>query len=122
MYFGLFLAGGIAYLVLELLWRRRTHWSMAIIGGAAFLLLFHVFTAIGPGFIVLKALLGSLLITSVEFIGGAIVNVALKWNVWDYSSRRYNLYGQICLEYSLLWALLSVPVAYAADAVSKYLS
>ncbi len=121
MYFKLFAAGGITYVALELIWRGRSHWSMAIIGGFAFLLLYIVFSAIGPGLILLKALLGALLITAVEFIGGAIVNVALKWNVWDYSKHRYNLFGQICLPYSVLWAFLSVPLAYAAEAISKYL-
>jgi len=27
--------------------------------------------------------------------------------VWDYSDRRWNVYGQICPLYSLLWFVLS---------------
>jgi uncharacterized membrane protein len=113
----LFLFGGVAYLILELVWRGRTHWSMGVAGGAAFVLLYAVFTRMGEGALLLKCLIGALLITSLEFISGAIVNVGLKLNVWDYSQKRYQLYGQVCLTYSLLWGALCLPVALLVQAI-----
>lgn len=115
LYLVLFLLSGGLYLLLELFWRGHTHWSMGVIGGAAFLLLYLVFARMGPGRLPLKCAVGALLITAVEFTGGAVVNVGLGWRVWDYSARRYNLYGQICLAYSALWGLLSLPLALASQ-------
>ena len=48
------------------------------------------------------------IITTVEFTVGIIVNVWLKLGVWDYSSKPYNLLGQVCLLYTNLWFLLSL--------------
>ena len=56
--FKLFAFGGIAYGLIEILWRRRTHWSMVLTGGTARLsnlalliskkTLLHVSTAENP--------------------------------------------------------------------------
>ena len=35
----LFLVGGFTYIIIELLWRGHTHWSMAIAGGLCFLII-----------------------------------------------------------------------------------
>lgn len=48
------------------------------------------------------------IITVFEFIVGYIVNIHLGWQVWDYSGLPFNLYGQICLYYFLLWMPLSM--------------
>lgn len=104
-------------MVLELVWRGRTHWSMGVTGGAALILLYVVFTRMGEGMLLLKCLVGAVLITCLEFISGAIVNVGLKQNVWDYSKKRYHLYGQICLTYSVLWGFLCLPVALLVKAI-----
>lgn len=116
VYPALFLLGGAAYMTIELLWRRRTHWSMGILGGLAFLLLFLVFSRIGAGQLILKGAIGAVLITALEFLTGAVVNIKYKWNVWDYSALRFNLYGQVCLAYSGLWFLLSIGIALIAQA------
>ena len=122
LYPGLLLFGGGCYLLLELLWRKRTHWSMGLIGGIAFLLLFLVFTRIGPERLLLKGVVGAVMITAVEFLGGAVVNMRLKWNVWDYSNLPANLYGQVCLLYSGLWFLLSMFVALIVQAIAQVFS
>lgn len=116
----LFLFGGAVYLMLELLWRKRTHWSMGVIGGVAFLLLFLVFTRIGNERLLLKGVVGAAIITSLEFLGGAVVNVRLKWNVWDYSMLPLNLYGQVCILFSGLWFLLSMLVALIVQAIAQF--
>ena len=48
-------------------------------------------------------------ITTVEFVAGCIVNLRLHWQVWDYSSLPFNLLGQICPRFILMWFALSIP-------------
>ena len=61
-----------------------------------------------------KCILGSIAVTGIEFIFGIVFNLLLKKNVWDYSNEPFNLLGQVCLLFSLYWALLGIigiPVA-----------
>jgi uncharacterized membrane protein len=106
----LFLLGGIIYVSLEYFWRGRSHVSVFLASGLACVLLYGVFAQFNELSTLAKSLMGALIITALEFITGAIVNVRLGLGVWDYSAHRYNLYGQICLEYSALWVLLSTPI------------
>ena len=48
---------------------------------------------------------GSLLATLVELAGGWILDKLFHARWWDYSKRRFNLNGYICLEFSVLWGL-----------------
>ena len=112
-----FFLGGTIYVLLELLWRGRSHVSMFCAGGLALLLLHGLFLRFAlPLFA--QCLLGGLVITAIEFVAGAIVNVRLKLNVWDYSKMPLNLYGQVCLPLSLLWCLLTLPISF----LSSYLA
>lgn len=52
---------------------------------------------------------GALAITAVELAIGYVVNVRLGWAVWDYSALPLNLMGQICLPFTAVWLLLSIP-------------
>ena len=105
----LFVFGGCAYCFIEVLWRGKTHWSMALAGGTVMLLLSAVQKKTG----VLPFLfLSALIITVTELIFGIIFNIFLKMNVWDYSAMHYNIAGQICLPYTLLWFALGFPVYY----------
>ncbi|MCE5236142.1 MAG: hypothetical protein ABFC62_11245 [Clostridiaceae bacterium] len=112
-----FFIGGTLYVILELVYRRRSHISMFLAGGGAFLLLHALFSRYEMP-LLLKPLVGMALITAVEFIAGYIVNIKLKRGVWDYSKARFNLYGQICLKFSLLWALLTLPAAFLSHMLS----
>lgn len=101
--------GGVVYMLLETAWRGFTHWSMGICGGVCFLgiYLLERFRSTIP--LPFKCLLGSVFITFNEFITGCIVNLWLGWNVWDYSHMMFDLLGQICVEFFLLWFLLCIP-------------
>ena len=104
----LYTIGAGGYGLLELLFRGFTHWSMLLAGGTCFCFLYRINDA--PGLkLWKKCLLGSVVITTVEFIAGVIVNLWLDWNVWSYSRYVFNLYGQICLLFSCLWFLISIP-------------
>lgn len=95
----LFSAGGGCYVLLEILWRGRSHGSMFLAGGACFLLLGQLSnTRIRP---VWKALLGAGVITGVELVTGLLFN--RNYQVWDYRRIPLSFMGQICLPFSLLW-------------------
>ena len=59
-----------------------------------------------------KCLLGGAVITACEFVCGMVVNVRLGLRVWDYSERKFNVKGQICPLFSLLWVLLCIPISF----------
>lgn len=107
----LFAVGGLAYTAIELLWRRRTHPSMFVVGGLCFGLIGRIHTRFQHRPLLLRCGLCSLAVTAVELVSGCILNRWLKWGVWDYSQQRGNLLGQVCLLYSFLWMLLSIPAA-----------
>ncbi len=46
-------------------------------------------------------------VTAVEYVSGCLFNLRLKLNVWDYSEMPFNLSGQVCLLYTVLWGFLS---------------
>lgn len=104
-----FAVGAIGYPVLELLWRRRTHVSMSIAGGACFLGLYRIHASKRP--FVSRCFRGALLITGVEFLTGVLVNKVLRLAVWDYSNQKVHVWGQICAKYAALWFALSALVS-----------
>lgn len=108
-YLFLFLVGGAIYCVIELLYRGYTHPSMYILGGLCFIVcgLFNeIFEWDTP--LLIQMLLSSIAITDLEFITGIIVNLILHLNVWDYSDLPFNLLGQICLPFCIIWFFLSL--------------
>lgn len=108
----LFSFGGIAYGLIELLWRRYTHWSMIITGGVCFVMLFRIFSKMQRISLLKKCLIGSAVITGVELLVGCIVNLIFKLDVWDYSNMPFNLLGQVCPLYSILWGFLTIPISF----------
>ncbi len=117
----LFISGGVGYCTLEVFWRGYTHWSMFLLGGTCLYILFLTFNRLNNLPLLVKAIIGGGIITVAEFITGCIVNIALGWNVWNYSSSAYNLFGQICLPYTILWTLLCIPIAALSKRFGKYI-
>ncbi|NCU26811.1 hypothetical protein EOM86_08850 [Candidatus Nomurabacteria bacterium] len=120
----LFLSGGISYVILELLYRRRSHVSMFIDGGICLFMIDFLCNRIKMAkkiSVFIRGLFASGIITCIEFVTGLIVNKRLKLKVWDYSHIPLNLNGQICLRYSLLWYMLSLPVIIASGHIVKKL-
>lgn len=103
-----FAAGGILYSTLEILWRGYTHWSMTLCGGLCLCLMVAVCIKFSDLHWLLRSALCCGIITAVEFAAGCIVNLWLGWNVWDYSSHRFDLLGQICPLFCVLWFFLSM--------------
>ena len=112
--------GAIAYTLIEILWRGYTHWSMTLTGGFCLSMLYLVNAHLSIPF-TLKCVLGAVIITAVEFAVGCIVNLTFHRGVWDYSTLRFNLMGQICLRFSLMWFALCIPAYFICDLIRKYL-
>ncbi len=111
--FWLFLTGGSLYPGLELIWRRKTHISMAMAGGVSLCLIDKICNGCLKGkHLPARCAAGSGIITGVELITGLIVNVAGKKQVWDYSSMPLNIMGQICLPFSAMWCGLTLPAMW----------
>ena len=109
-YLFLFGIGGLLYILIELIWRGYSHWTMFALGGICFVFLGLINEILSWQMpLWQQILIGAAGITTLEFLTGCIVNLALGWNVWDYSSMPLNLYGQICLPFSGLWFLLCIP-------------
>lgn len=109
-YVFIFLVGATIYPALEIACRGRTDISMAAAGGICLCLINRVcnhdmkFESWS-----IRCFAGSGIITTVEFVTGLLVNVVLKLNVWDYSALPLNIMGQICLPFSILWFLATIP-------------
>ena len=115
-HFILFSIGGIAYLITELLWRGSSHWSMFILGGACFFIVGLINEkSRGNIPLLLQMLISAIIITALEFLTGYIVNIRMGLSVWDYYRMPYNIMGQVCLMYSILWFFLSFVCIIADD-------
>ena len=116
----LFAIGGVIYYLLELLWRGHSAWQMILIGGLCFIfigLINEVFPWTMP--LWLQSIIATGIVTTIELVSGLILNVWLGLRIWDYSNLPFNLYGQVCLYFSLLWLVLS-PVAIVLDDWLRY--
>lgn len=101
-----FILGGTFYGLTEYLYRGYTHWTMVLTGGAVVLTFYWLLPFLLQLNLPAAALAGTVIITAYEFFMGCVVNLALGWNVWDYSSRPGNILGQICPLYSAYWFVL----------------
>ena len=54
----------------------------------------------------LQAAVCAALVTLVEFCAGCMLNLWIGLDIWDYSDIPFNLLGQICLPFSLVWLVL----------------
>ena len=116
----LFGIGGFLYYMIEILWRGYSHWTMFILGGLCFVLVGFI-NEVFQFQLVKQMFLSSVIITVLEFICGCIVNLWLHWNIWDYSELPFNIFGQICLPYSILWFFLSLLAIIIDDYLRHWL-
>lgn len=117
----LFVIGGLAYGLLEMIWRGYTHWTMLLLGGALFLLIggLNEVALTWETPLLLQGVYGAVIATAAELLAGVILNIYLGLGIWDYSNIPFNLLGQICLPFSLLWVALSV-IAIVLDDYLRY--
>lgn len=107
-YLFLFWLGGSTYCTFEVLWRGYSHWTMLVLSGFLFIIvgLLNEIWEWSTSFFV-QVCIATLIATLSEFIAGCIINILLRWNVWDYSYLPGNILGQICPQFTFLWIFIS---------------
>ncbi|WP_285946761.1 putative ABC transporter permease [Thomasclavelia cocleata] len=112
----LIVIGGLIYSIIEIIYRGYTHWTMILVGGLAFYFIGCLNEHISWNMpLYQQMIIGSAIVTVLEFMAGMIVNIILQWNVWDYSNVPFNVMGQICLPFSIIWFFLSLPAIVVDD-------
>lgn len=104
-YLFLWSLGGILYYTFELLFRGFSHWSMFALGGIC--LVFCAQQGIWTGWdapLAEQVLWCVIFVGACEFITGIIVNKWLGWHIWDYSDQPFQLLGQICLPFLIIFS------------------
>lgn len=97
--------GGCIYYTFELIFRGYSHWSMFLLGGICFLFCTLQGMAVKWCDPLWKQILRCVVfVTAGEFITGMIVNKWLHLAVWDYSDQPFQLFGQICLPFAIIFS------------------
>lgn len=93
----LFGIGGLIYVLIELIARGRSHWSMFIVGGLAFFLIGCINEKCRKMPLVRQMLIGALVITALEFTCGCIVNLSVSdgWSGCAKVAEFYDMLGQL---------------------------
>ena len=113
--FIIFLIFGLIYIIIELLYRGHTHYSMFIVGGICGVLIGLINDNTPDMPRLPQCILGAIIITIIELLTGLFLNVYLGLNVWDYSNQPLNFMGQICPQFCIIWCILSILVIRIDD-------
>lgn len=78
--------------------------------------------------VVLVYICGMIAATALEYITGAGMEAIFNMKYWDYSDKKFNIHGYICLSSSLFWGVLSVllvkfihvPISQFIDGMNIY--
>ena len=102
-------SGGIAYYIVEFLFRGFSHWSMFMVGGTVFL--FCTYQAVEMQWsepMWIQVIRATIFAAALEFVSGIILNKYFHLSIWDYSDQPLQLWGQICLPFTILFSGLIV--------------
>ena len=112
---------GMVYFVIEGIWRipkgGDANVVMLPIGGLCGLLIGSINQI--PKFynisVFKQSLIGTGIVLVIEYIAGYILNIKMGLDIWGYSDMFFNINGQICLEFGLLWFLLMPATVWLED-------
>lgn len=119
-YLLLFTFSGYIYVCLELIFRGYSNITMMFassICAIPMIILNNKFTYEID--FLLQLFLCAIFATLVEFIFGMLFN--RDYSIWDYRNMPLNLYGQICLPFSLLWMIIAACVIPLMDWIDCYI-
>ncbi|MBR4589371.1 MAG: hypothetical protein IKO36_01800 [Bacteroidaceae bacterium] len=119
----LFFTGFCIYITIETIFRGYSFPFSGVMGGLSVILIDKVNDYISWDVdLFWQALYGTCLITSMEFVVGLVAKYTpLLPVMWDYSSIPFNIYGVICLPFSIAWFFLSIVAIFLADAINYYI-
>ena len=112
---------GMVYFVIEGIWRipkgGDANISMLFVGGLCGLLIGSINQI--PKFynmsVFKQSLIGTGIVLVIEYTAGYILNIKMGLDIWDYSNMFFNINGQICLEFGLLWLLIMPAAIWLED-------
>lgn len=117
-YLFLLCVGGSIYYLVEVFYRGYSHYTMFAVGGICFVLIGLLNEGMSWDLCIEKQVgLGLASVLIVEFISGCILNLWLGLGIWDYSNLPFNLLGQICLPFALLWIPLIIIAILLDDSI-----
>ena len=106
-YFFLWVIGGCFYYAFEMIFRGFSHWTMFVLGGICMAFFAFQGRAVHWREPLWKQVIRcTVFVTACEFITGMIVNKWLHLAVWDYSNQPFQLFGQICLPFAIIFSAL----------------
>ena len=112
--------GGSVYVLIEITFRGYSHISMFVLGGLCLALISFTDASLPRLGLIPKAAICGIIISLAELTAGIVLNVYMGLGIWDYSALRFNLLGQICPQFSLIWAALSVPAIYLSRLLRRF--
>lgn len=117
----LFSYGGMIYMCLELLFRHKTHYTMAFCGGFAFVIIGCINNVISWDISLVKQCLigGICVITPLEYLFGILFNQ--DYSIWCYKDIILNYQGQICIPFTILWCFVSIIAIFLDDYLRYYI-
>lgn len=111
----LFSIFGMIYTNIELFFRNKTDVRMFFVGGLCGLLVGLINEIFPKMRIIYQAFLSTIIILSIEFVSGYYFNIIKGLNIWNYSDMPFNIMGQICLPFGIIWFFLSILCIYVDD-------
>lgn len=112
----LFVVFSALYVWIEIMFRNRSDRSMLALSGVLGVILGMGNNVVpwSMGLVQQGLIGGFLIVTPMEyFVGKFLVNQDLS--IWNYSNMPYNIDGQICLPFTLIWCVISVVVVVLDD-------
>ncbi len=112
----------MTYITIEVCRRGYSFPLMGLCGGIAFVLIDRINNEISWDVdILIQGLIGSLIITFMEFVIGNLSLLGVVETMWNYSNVPLNYKGIICLPFSFVWLLLSIVAVILADCINYYI-
>lgn len=101
----LWLLGGSFYYSFEIIFRGFSHWSMFVLGGLC--MVFFAFQGQAMHWrepMWIQVIRCTIFVTAGEFITGILVNKWFGLEVWDYSDQPFQVLGQVCLPFAVIFS------------------
>lgn len=113
------LIAGLIYMMIELAWRGRTHWTMMVLAAVIFVCAGVLDELDKPLKKWQQVVIGTAIATALEFVAGVILNLWLGLDIWDYSNKPGNILGQVCPQFTVAWAFLMVVSVHLENFMHK---
>lgn len=111
-----FLLGAFIYMGIEVIIDNTSDPSMGLVGGISFILCGMYDEWFDLHFLLIWAMI-AITVTILEYIAGRIWN--RDYTIWDYRHLPFNIHGQVCIHFMLIWMLIIAPLILYLDTMFK---